>query len=55
MLMHYVRKNAGISQEKLANILNIDKAAVTRMVANLEKGYLDRLQDETDKRAKKLL
>lgn len=53
--LHYVRKNSGISQEKLSNILNIDKAAVTRMVANLEKkGYLYRLQDETDKRAKKL-
>lgn len=53
--LHYVRKNSGISQEKLSSILNIDKSAVARMVANLEKkGYLYRLQDENDKRAKKL-
>jgi len=53
--LHYVRKNKGISQEKLSNLLSIDKAAVTRMVVNLErKGYLYRLQDENDKRAKKL-
>jgi DNA-binding MarR family transcriptional regulator len=53
--LHYIRKNNGISQEKLRSFLNIDKAAVARMVANLEKkGYLYRLQDENDKRAKKL-
>lgn len=53
--LHYIRKNNGMSQEKLRSFLNVDKAAVTRMVANLEKkGYLYRLQDENDKRAKKL-
>ena len=53
--LHYIRKNKGISQEKLRSILNVDKAAVSRMVKNLEKkGYLYRLQDEDDKRAKKL-
>jgi DNA-binding MarR family transcriptional regulator len=53
--LHYVRKNSGISQEKLRSILNIDKAAVARMAANLEKkGYLYRVQDENDKRANKL-
>lgn len=51
--LHYISKNSGISQEKLSAFLNIDKAAVARMVANLErKGYLYRLQDENDKRAK---
>lgn len=51
----YIRKNKGISQETLRSFLNIDKAAVTRMIANLErKGYVYRLQDENDKRAKKL-
>jgi len=53
--LHYISKNNGMSQEKLRSFLNIDKSAVARMVANLEeKGYLYRLQDETDKRAKKL-
>lgn len=53
--LHYISKNSGISQEKLRNLLNIDKAAVARMVANLEKkGYLLREPDENDKRAKKL-
>jgi DNA-binding MarR family transcriptional regulator len=53
--LHYIRKNSGISQEKLSSILNIDKAAVARIAANLEKkGYICRLQDENDKRAKKL-
>lgn len=53
--LHYIRKNSGISQEKLRNILNIDKASVARIAANLEKkGYICRLQDENDKRAKKL-
>lgn len=53
--LHYVRKNSGISQEKLSSLLNIDKAAVARMVASLEKkGYIYRIQDENDRRAKKL-
>ncbi|MGV8982082.1 MarR family winged helix-turn-helix transcriptional regulator [Clostridium sp.] len=53
--LHYIRKNNGMSQEKLRSFLNVDKSAVARMVANLEeKGYLYRLQDENDKRAKKL-
>ncbi|MFT5872066.1 MAG: DNA-binding MarR family transcriptional regulator [Clostridium sp.] len=53
--LHFIRKNNGMSQEKLRSFLNIDKSAVTRMVANLEeKGYLYRLQDEKDKRSKKL-
>ena len=53
--LHYIRKNNGMSQEKLRSFLNVDKAAVTRMVANLEKkGYLYRLQDENDKRSKRL-
>ena len=53
--LHYIRKNSGVSQEKLSTFLNIDKAAVARMAVNLEKkGYLYRLQDENDKRAKKL-
>lgn len=53
--LHFIRKNGGMSQEKLRSILNIDKSAITRMVVNLEKkGYLYRLQDKNDKRSKKL-
>jgi DNA-binding MarR family transcriptional regulator len=53
--LHYISKNNGINQETLRSFLNIDKSAVARMVANLEeKGYLYRLQDENDKRSKKL-
>lgn len=53
--LHYVRKYSGINQEKISTFLNIDKAAVARMVANLErKGYIYRIQDENDKRVKKL-
>jgi len=53
--LRQIRKNKGLSQEKLRSILNIDKAAVARMVANLErKDYVYRLPDENDKRAKKL-
>lgn len=53
--LHYISKNNGMNQEKLRSFLNIDKSAVARMVANLEeKGYVYRLQDEDDKRAKKL-
>lgn len=53
--LDYIRKNRATSQEKLGSFLNVDKAAVTRMIANLErKGYVYRLPDEKDKRAKKL-
>ena len=53
--LRQIRKNEGLSQEKLRSILSIDKAAVARMVANLErKGYIHRHTDENDKRAKKL-
>ena len=44
-----------MNQESLRSFLNIDKSAVARMAANLEeKGYIYRLQDESDKRSKKL-
>lgn len=53
--LRQIRKHQGLSQENLGSILSIDKAAVARMVANLErKGYVYRLPDENDKRAKKL-
>lgn len=53
--LYYISKNNGMNQEKLRSFLNIDKSAVARMVANLEeKGYVSRIQDKDDKRAKKL-
>jgi DNA-binding MarR family transcriptional regulator len=53
--LHYISKNLGISQENLRSFLNIDKSAVARMVANLEeKGYINRMQDQNDKRSKNL-
>lgn len=51
--LHFIRHNPGANQEELRDWLNIDKAAVARLVANLErKGYVHRTMDETDRRAK---
>lgn len=45
----------GISQEKLARILNVSKATSTRAIRNLEKeGYVFREKDEKDLRAYKV-
>lgn len=53
--LHYIRHNPGANQESLCSWLNIDKAAVTRMVEKLEKkGYLRRETGGRDKRMKLL-
>ena len=53
--LHMLRKNEGINQEQLSEILNVDKAAITRMIHNLEKkGYAVREKDERDKRSNRL-
>lgn len=53
--LRIIRKNEGLNQEKLSAELNIDKAAVTRTLNNLEKkGYALRQKDETDKRSNKI-
>lgn len=53
--LRMVRKNEGINQEQLGEILNVDKAAVTRMLHNLEKkGYAVRKKDEQDRRSNRL-
>ena len=53
--LHVIRKNEGINQEQISEILNIDKAAVTRMITNLEKkGYAVRKKDTEDKRINKI-
>ncbi len=44
-------RNPGISQEKLARMIYINKSNVTRNLAVLEKnGYIERRPSETDKR-----
>jgi len=49
--LQVIRKNKGINQEQISEMLNIDKAAVTRMIHNLEKkGYAVREKDMRDKR-----
>lgn len=51
-LIHCIRHNPGISQKKIAEQLNIDKAAIARRSANLEKkGYLIRKENPNDKRS----
>lgn len=53
--LRLVRCNQGTNQEFLRGQLNIDKAAVARMIGNLEKkGYLVREKDPQDKRSSKI-
>ena len=55
MCLRYIRKREGLSQEELRELLSIDKAAVTRLVSNLEKKeYIVRCKDEKDKRINRL-
>ena len=47
--------NEGISQEEIANVLAIDKAAVARSVKTMDKkGYITTKKSASDKRAKEL-
>jgi len=53
--IHCVRHNPGISQEGLREKLGLDKAAVARRAANLEKkGFIIRKPDPKDGRGKQL-
>ncbi len=53
--IHCVRHNPGISQAGVREKLGLDKAAVARRAANLEKkGYLERRADPKDRRGKQL-
>jgi DNA-binding MarR family transcriptional regulator len=48
-------KNNGISQDKLSELLNIDKGTTARAIKKLEEeGYVRREDDPADKRAYKL-
>ena len=45
-------KNEGISQEKLSQLLKVDKATITRSIKKLvEDGFIERRQDKNDKRS----
>lgn len=51
-LIHCIRHHSGISQKQACEQLNIDKAAIARRSANLEKkGYLIRKENPADKRS----
>lgn len=53
--IHCVRHNPGISQEGVREKLGLDKAAVARRAANLErKGFILRKPDPNDGRGKQL-
>ena len=50
-LIHLVRHNPGISQKEVGEKLNVDKGAIAKRVASLEKkGYIYRENDVNDKR-----
>lgn len=52
-LIHTVRHNQGISQKEIGQLLNMDKGAMARRVANLErKGYLVCKVNEKDRRSR---
>jgi DNA-binding MarR family transcriptional regulator len=53
--IHAVRKNPGITQAKIREILSLDKGASARRAANLEvKGYIERRPNPEDKRSQLL-
>lgn len=53
--LQVIRRNEGTSQSFLREQLHVDKAAVTRMIASLEKkGLITRCRDEQDKRTDKI-
>lgn len=53
--IHVVRKNPGITQAKIRDILTLDKGAAARRTSNLEaKGYLIRKPNPNDNRSQLL-
>lgn len=50
--IHVIRKNPGITQSQVCEILGIDKGAATRRCVNLiNKGYLQKVVNPDDKRS----
>ena len=55
MFMIHLYKNDGISQEKLSELLNIDKGTTAKSVKKLEElGFVTRFKDSTDKRINRI-
>lgn len=53
--LHAILKNEGTSQEEIGEQLNVDKAAVTRMIDSLEKkGYAVREKDPRNRRKNRI-
>lgn len=51
MYLMCICENAGVSQEQIAALLNVDKSAVTKAIQNLlEAGFITRKTYDTDKR-----
>ncbi len=50
-----IRKNPGLTQKELAARMHIDKAAIARMTASLErKGYIERRENPDDFRSRRI-
>ena len=55
MFMIHLYKNDGISQEKLSELINIDKGTTAKAIKKLEElGYVERNKDISDKRVNKI-
>lgn len=55
MFMIHLYKNDGISQEKLSELINIDKGTTAKAIKKLEElGYVERNKDISDKRINKI-
>lgn len=55
MIILFLDKNPGVSQDVLSDYLLIDKSGVTRRLCKLENlGYIKRLQSENDRRQNRL-
>ena len=55
MFMIHLYKNDGISQEKLSELLNIDKGTTAKAVKKLEElGFVTRSKDSSDKRINRI-
>ena len=55
MFMIYLYKHPGVSQEKLSELVNIDKGTTAKAIKKLEElGYINRVKDEDDKRINRI-
>lgn len=55
ILVVRICENPGISQEELSNMIKVDRTTVAKAIKKLvEKGYIEKLSNENDRRAWKL-